>query len=104
MYPCLPGHAAGVTHPAQLLVVVAAAGLAGKQLAVQTLPLAVDQELEGLEAADTVRLGQAALLAQELYLRVLLLNLSLQFTGNQTTNIHKSCYTVTLCCVIGQAK
>lgn len=47
-----PGHAAVVTHPAVFLLVVAAAGLAGVHVAVQALALAVDQELEGLQAAD----------------------------------------------------
>lgn len=43
-----PGHAAVVTHPAVLLFVVAAAGLAGEHATVQTLTFAVDQELERL--------------------------------------------------------
>lgn len=98
----LPGHAAGVTYPAQLLLVVAAAGLAGEQLAVETLALAVDQELERLEAADAVRLRQAALPAQKLYLTVLLLNLSLQFTGVENKKLFlltKPIQNATLCCV-----
>lgn len=56
-----PGHAAVVTHPAVLLLVVAAAGLAGEHAAVQALPLAVDQELEGLQAADAERVGDVPL-------------------------------------------
>lgn len=47
-----PGHAAVVTHPAVLLLVVTAAGLTGEHVAVQTLAFAVDQKLEGLKAAD----------------------------------------------------
>lgn len=43
-----PVHAAVVAHPAVLLLVVAAAGLAGVHATVQTLAFAVDQELEGL--------------------------------------------------------
>lgn len=50
-----PGHAAVVTNPAVLLLVVAAAGLAGVHATVQTLAFAVDQELEGLQAADAER-------------------------------------------------
>lgn len=64
-----------------LLLVVAAAGLAGVHAAVQTLALAVDQELEGLQAADAHRVGHVALRAQQLSLRVLLLNLILQITA-----------------------
>lgn len=61
-----------------LLFVVAAAGLAGEHTAVQALALAVDQELEGLQAADAQRVGQLLLGAQQLPLRALLLNLGLQ--------------------------
>ena len=75
---------AGVTHPAPLLLVVAAAGLAGVQLAVQTLPLAVHQELEGLQAADAEGVRQAGLGAhQDLSLGVLLLYLGLQVAGRE---------------------
>lgn len=77
----LPGHVAGITHPAMLLLVVAAAGLAGEHEAVQTLALAVDQELEGLQAADAVRVRQLGLGAQQLSLRVLLRYLSLQISA-----------------------
>ena len=59
-----PGHAAVVTHPAVLLLVVAAAGLAGVHVTVQTLTFTVDQELEGLQAADTKRVGHFVLGAQ----------------------------------------
>jgi len=76
-----PGHPAVVAHPAVLLLVVAAAGLAGVQLAVQTLPLAVDQELEGLEAADAMGVGQVGLVPQQLLLVVLLLDLGLQLAA-----------------------
>lgn len=68
---------AGVTHPALLPLVVAAAGLADVELAVQTLALGVDQELEGLEASDAVALSQPALVAQQLSLGVFFLNLCL---------------------------
>lgn len=44
----LPGHVTGVAHPAVLRVVVAAAGLADVELAVETLAPGVEQELEGL--------------------------------------------------------
>lgn len=37
-----------------LLLVVATAGLTDVELAVETLTLAVDQELEGLETSNTV--------------------------------------------------
>lgn len=76
-----PGHAAVVAHPAVLLLVVAAAGLAGVHPAVQALPLAVHQELEGLQAADAVGVGQAGLGAQQLPLVVLLLDLGLQLAA-----------------------
>lgn len=78
-----PGHAAVVTHPAVLLLVVAAAGLAAVHVAVQTLTLAVDQELKGLQAADAQRVGQLVLRAQQLSLRILLLDFSLQITGKR---------------------
>lgn len=78
-----PGHAAVVTHPAVLLLVVAAAGLAGVHVTVQTLTLAVDQELEGLQATDAEGVRQLALRTQQLALRVLLLNFSLQLSGKQ---------------------
>ena len=68
-----PGHVAGVAYPSVLLLVVAAAGFAGVQLAVQTLALAVNKELEGLQAADAVGLCQAGPSAQQLSLGVLLL-------------------------------
>lgn len=68
---------AGVTHPAMLPLVVAAAGLADVELAVQTLALGVDQELEGLEASDAVALSEPGLAAQQLSLSVFLLNLCL---------------------------
>lgn len=63
-----PGHAAVVTHPAVLLLIVAAAGLAGVHVAVQALTLAVDQKLEGLQAADAERVGQLVLRTQQLAL------------------------------------
>lgn len=72
-----PGHAAVVTNPAVLLLVVAAAGLAGEHVTVQTLTFAVDQELEGLQAADAERVRQAVLRAQQLPLGALLLDFSL---------------------------
>lgn len=73
----LPGHVAGVAQPAVLPLAVAAAGLADVELAVQTLALGVDQELEGLEAPDAVALRQPGLAAQQLSLRVFFLNLCL---------------------------
>lgn len=73
----LPGHVAGVTHPAMLPLVVAAAGLADVELAVQTLALGVDQELEGLEASDAVAFSEPGLVAQQLSLSIFLLNLCL---------------------------
>ena len=74
----LPGHATGITHPAQLLLVVAAAGLADVELTVQTLTLGVDQELEGLQTSNTVWLSQAALVSQQLSLGVFFFYLCLQ--------------------------
>lgn len=68
---------AGLAHPALLPLVVAAAGPADVQPTVQTLAPGVDQELEGLEAADAVALSQPALVAQQLSLRVFFLNLCL---------------------------
>lgn len=61
-----------------LLLVVAAAGLAGEHATVETLSLAVHQELEGLQAADAQRVGQFTLRPQQLLLRVLFLDLGLQ--------------------------
>lgn len=55
-----------------LLLVIAAAGLAGEHAAVQALPLAVDQELERLQTADAQRVGQLLLRAEQLPLGVLL--------------------------------
>lgn len=74
----LPGHVTGVAHPALLLVVVAAAGLADVELAVQTLAPGVEQELEGLQTSDAVRLGQAGLAAEQLSLGVFSLDFVLQ--------------------------
>lgn len=68
---------AGVAHPAVLPLVVAAAALADVELAVQTLALGVDQELEGLEASDAVALSQPGLVPQKLSLGVFFLNLCL---------------------------
>lgn len=88
-----PGHAAVVTHPAVLLLVVAAAGLAGVHAAVQTLTFTVDQELKGLQAADAVRVRQFTLSTQQLSLCILLLDFSLQITardnkrGNEAVTI-----------------
>lgn len=65
-----------------LLLVVAAAGLAGVHVTVQTLALAVDQKLEGLQAADAQRVGHIFLSSQQLSLCVLLLDLTLQITAN----------------------
>ena len=79
--PASPGHAAVVTHPAMLLLVVAAAGLAGEHVTVQTLTFTVDQELKGLQAADAQRVGHLTLGTQQLSLRVLLLDPSLQVTA-----------------------
>lgn len=59
-----------------LLCAVSAASLADVETAVQTLSLAVHQELEGMQAADTVGSSEIGLRAQELSLCVLLLNLS----------------------------
>lgn len=76
-YYFLPGHATGITHPAELLFVEQTAGLAYEELAVQTLALAVDQELEGLETSNTVGLNQAILVTQQLPLGVFFFNFSL---------------------------
>lgn len=82
-----PGHAAGVTHPAMLLFVVAAAALAGVELTVQTLAFAVDQEFERLQAADAVGVRQVGLGAQQLTFGVLFVNLCLQLSA---TKIYES--------------
>lgn len=60
-----------------LLRTVAAASLADVEMAVQTLTLAVHQELEGLQAANAVGSSEVGLRAQELSLCVLLLKLGL---------------------------
>lgn len=60
-----------------LLLVVAAAGLAGVHVTVQTLTFAVDQELEGLQAADAERVRQAVLRTQQLPLGPFLLDFGL---------------------------
>lgn len=73
----------GVAHPAVLLVVVAAAGLAGVELAVETLAPGVEQELEGLQTSDAVRLGQAGLVAQQLPLGVFSFDFGLQLPGKE---------------------
>lgn len=73
----------GITQPAVLLHVVAAAGLADVELAVQALALAVDQELERLETADAVRLRQTGLAPQQLPLGVFSLNLGLKLPKNR---------------------
>lgn len=69
----LPGHVAGIAHPALLLLAEAAAGLADINVAVETLALGVHQEHEGLQTSDAVRLSQAALVTQQLSLGVFLL-------------------------------
>lgn len=73
----------GVAHPAVLLVVVATAGLAGVELAVETLAPRVEQELEGLQTPDAVRLGQAGLVAQQLPLGVFSFDFGLQLPGKE---------------------
>lgn len=73
----------GVAHPSVLLVVVAAAGLAGVELAVETLAPGVEQELEGLQTPDAVRLGQAGLVAQQLPLGVFSFDFGLQLPGKE---------------------
>lgn len=66
----LPGHVTGLAHPAALLVVVAAAGLADVEVTVETLAPGVEQELVGLQTSDAVGLGQSGLVAQQLSLGV----------------------------------
>lgn len=67
-----------VAHPSVLLVVVAAAGLADEELAVETLAPGVEQELVGLQTPDAVRLGQAGLVAEKLPLGIFSLDFVLQ--------------------------
>lgn len=62
-------------------LVVVTAGLADEQLTVETLTSDVDEELEGLETANTMRLDEAALVPQQLSLGVLSFNLGLQLSG-----------------------
>lgn len=78
LWPLLqvPGEAAGIADPALLLLVVAAAVLAGIEVAVLALPLAVEQELEGLEAVDAVGFVEVGLICQELSLAALLVDLA----------------------------
>lgn len=64
-----------------LLLVVAAAGFAGEHVTVDTLAFAVDQELEGLKAADAQRVGQTVLRTQQLPLGPFFLDFGLQLTG-----------------------
>lgn len=59
-----------------LLRAISAASLADVEMAIQTLALAVHQELKGMQAADTVGSSEIGLRAQELSLCVLLLNFS----------------------------
>lgn len=73
----LPGHVTGVTHPAILLLVIVAAGLADVELAVQALMLVVKQEFKRLETSNAMRLSQAGLVPQQLFLGIFPLNLGL---------------------------
>ncbi|TNN40455.1 hypothetical protein EYF80_049377 [Liparis tanakae] len=66
------------------------AGLADEELAVQTLTLAVDQELEGLQTSDAVGLGQAALVAQQLPLGLTPLGFPQKVQGSAMTKETKS--------------
>lgn len=72
-----PRHLAGITHPAMLLIVVAAAGFADIKLAVQTQMPAVKQKHEGLKAVDAVGCSEVGLSTQQLPLFNLLLNFGL---------------------------
>lgn len=74
----VPGDTAGIADPTLLLLVVAAAVLAGVEAAVQALSLAVQQELEGLEAVDAVGFVEVGLIRQKLSLAALLVNLAFQ--------------------------
>lgn len=86
----VPGEAAGITDPALLLLVVAAAVLAGVEVAVQALPFAVQQELEGLQAVHTVGFIEVGLIRQELPLAALLVDLALQLPVENTPPQKKS--------------
>lgn len=66
-----PGHVAWITNPTMFLLVKSAAGLAYKELAVQTLALAVDEEFEGLKTADAERIAEFGLIFQQLSLCIL---------------------------------
>lgn len=61
-----------------LLLVVAAAVLAGVEVTVQALALAVQQEFEGLEAVDAVGFIEVGLIRQKLSLAALLVDLAFQ--------------------------
>lgn len=79
----VPGEAAGVADPALLLLVVAAAALAGVEVAVQALPLAVQQELEGLQAVDAVGFVEVGLVCQERPLAAFLVDLAFQLPAER---------------------
>lgn len=53
---------AWIANPTMFLLVKSAAGLAYKELAVQTLALAVDEEFEGLKTADAERIAEFGLI------------------------------------------
>lgn len=91
MFLCvLPGHVAGLTHPASLLFAVAAAGLADVKPTVQALTFAADQELKRLQTADAVKLSQAGLVPQQLSLGVFSLNLGFQLPEEEEEEEEKS--------------
>lgn len=92
---CSPGHAAVVTDPTVLLLVVAAAGLARVHVTVQTLTFAVDQELKWLQAADAERIRRALLRTQQLPFGPFFLDSGLQLAGRQVTGeqaLRGGCY------------
>lgn len=60
-------------------LVKSAAGLAYKELTVQTLALAVDKEFEGLQTADAEKIAEFGLIFQQLSLCILFDYFGLQF-------------------------
>lgn len=87
----VPGQAAGIAHPALLLLVVAAAVLADVEVTVQALPLAVQKELEGLETVDAVGFVEVGLICQELSLAALLVDLPFQLPAENIPK-HKNLF------------
>lgn len=86
-----------------LLLVVAAAVLAGVEVAVQALPLAVQQEFEGLEAVDTMGFIEVGLVCQELSLAALLADLAFQLPA-ENSQTHRKLFVLAFHCGLSHGK